>query len=437
MNKRGGGQVDNNYKFRRLFLIFNKEDAGFNEGGDPEGYLKLEVRDGNGKLNCHVSNLKEESSNMKYMLYIMKLDETTVVPCLAGSIAIKKNKGELNWEFDPLNVGRTGLTIDEFNAAIVLVQYKNRPYDSIISPLAALGSKKTEWRGKLERYFKEKESDDGNNNKPQDDNLIINIKENITSRYENSIESKFTGYSSLSAPDAALKVEKDDETDDRESAREEKKNTDSKDGINLTEQNNDNCNECDQSVQSDIKQDGQEVNPGDNMKLSTASIEETSDRAGTNNAADRGILDTKSESQVGCETGIANIEVIAERFDKFFIKNNPFMTTRKDYKWWKVASPVHLNNILYQLNIKVPVLFNPQVLMAHFKYRHLIVGTYKGEDGTEFIVCGIPSVYWVDEKPFANLCRWAQVEGNTPKYGAFGYWLVYVDPKSGKILSAG
>ena len=129
-------------------------------------------------------------------------------------------------------------------------------------------------------------------------------------------------------------------------------------------------------------------------------------------------------------------EELSRQFDVTFERYSPFMVKRSDYSWWKVASPVHLNNILFTFGIKIPVLFNPLVLMAHYKYKHLIVGLYRdAQRDKDYVVCGIPGVYWVDEKPFGNACRWAQVEGNTPTYGAFGYWVVYINPKTGKILS--
>jgi len=43
-----------------------------------------------------------------------------------------------------------------------------------------------------------------------------------------------------------------------------------------------------------------------------------------------------------------NFEELVAKFDRCFEKCNPFMSGRKDYRWWKIASPVHLNNILYQ-----------------------------------------------------------------------------------------
>ena len=75
-------------------------------------------------------------------------------------------------------------------------------------------------------------------------------------------------------------------------------------------------------------------------------------------------------------------------------------------------------------------------MMAHFKYRHMIVGLYEDQKkNLQYVVCGIPGLYWVDEKPFGEMCRWAQVEGDKPRYGAFGYWLIYINPTTGRILS--
>jgi hypothetical protein len=30
--------------------------------------------------------------------------------------------------------------------------------------------------------------------------------------------------------------------------------------------------------------------------------------------------------------------------------------------------------------------------------------------------------------------KWAQAQGTRLRYGAFGYWLIYIDPDNGRIL---
>lgn len=135
------------------------------------------------------------------------------------------------------------------------------------------------------------------------------------------------------------------------------------------------------------------------------------------------------------KTGV-DLKKLESSFNQYFEKFDPFQNKRRDYKWWKIGSPVHLNNILYQHNIRTPLLFNPAVMMSHLKYRHMIAGIYKDEaKKIGLIVCGIPAVYDSDTRPFGDMCRWVQPEVGRPRYGAFGYWLVYIDPETGKFLS--
>ncbi|HEX2945098.1 MAG TPA: hypothetical protein VHT96_04010 [Clostridia bacterium] len=121
--------------------------------------------------------------------------------------------------------------------------------------------------------------------------------------------------------------------------------------------------------------------------------------------------------------------------DGNFEANDPFHSKRSDYLWWKITNPVNLNNILYQNNIRSPLMFNPAVMLAHYKYRHLIVGIFTRRDGKKFVVCGVPGMHMVDRKPFGELSKWVQADGSKQRYGAFGYWLVYINPDDGKILN--
>ncbi len=130
-----------------------------------------------------------------------------------------------------------------------------------------------------------------------------------------------------------------------------------------------------------------------------------------------------------------DLEALSRDFDKYFVKDNPFGNRKGNYRWWKVHSPVHLNNILHRHNIRTSFLYNPLVMTAHFKYRHLIIGIYSDRaKQKEYIVGGVPGVYGTDERPFAGIGRWVQPEGHDSKYGAFGYWLIYIDPRSGKVV---
>lgn len=129
------------------------------------------------------------------------------------------------------------------------------------------------------------------------------------------------------------------------------------------------------------------------------------------------------------------LEKLERILNRDFQKANPFRRTRSDYDWWKVESPVHLNNALHFCGIKAPLLFNNDVMALHHRYGHLIAGIFRDvENACWFVVCGIPAAFMIDSSPFGNMCRWVRAGGQRPGYGSMGYWLVYIDPYTGNIL---
>lgn len=130
-----------------------------------------------------------------------------------------------------------------------------------------------------------------------------------------------------------------------------------------------------------------------------------------------------------------SIPDLQEELDKSFEVYNPFKNRSRNFKWWKINSPGFLNNILFRNNIKTYLLFNPKVMLAHYKYRYIILGIRGNRlAGRERLVCGVPGIYSIDDNPFGSMGSWVQMEGYRPKYGAFGYWVVMIDPRTGKLI---
>ncbi|NMB34569.1 MAG: hypothetical protein GX992_10180 [Clostridium sp.] len=356
----------NKPKYKRIFLIFDREDSGYSDGGELSGYVRLEVRDGKGKLFCQVLNLKEDA-RIGYKLYIVKTDETGLVPLFVGNIPVTGGKGELNWNFDAENVGGTSFSIEDFNVAAVLAENKDSSIGGIFCPLAAYNGAKVEWRREMAKSIKDRHR----SQQPKPEAIV---EQNSKSE---SIKKVTAG--NEETPEAT-KIGREDERKDED--------------------------ETDNTIPVDLRDD--ESKKEEYQDITRKSIGDEYDIAGLPNC-----------------------------FDKHFKRCNPFVGGRKDYAWWQVSGPVQLNNILYQANIKAPLLFNQRVLAAHFKHRHLIAGFYEDrERELLYLVCGIPGVYGEDKKPVEGVCRWAQAEGSIPEYGAFGYWLVYIDPKTSGVLNA-
>jgi len=476
--------VEGKPKFQRTFLIFNQEDKGYGTGQEPSGYTRIEVRGDKGKLFASVQNLKEEQDKFVYKLYLLRLWDNKATAVCAGVIPLSKGRGELNWEFDARNVGMTGIPIEEFTIAAVLVEYAAEGNTTVICPLAAYKGSKAAWRHRLgealrhvkahgkeaekeilsrEDTFAKYAANTTSKYIPPENNPKFNIPEEAEKKFDQSrrlaqpaeegagrqagagegLSQVWDGKKAGSSEAAAARVGQAEPAVSGEAGSDEDEKQPSGETKHPSEET-----ERNEERRGDLQD-----RPGQ-YKAAGADAESSQGPSGNgscsaqpdgNNtkpcagrpacqAAATAVQPDRAAAQPG--KGAVDITKLMREFDRYFQREDPFLSRRRDYRWWKVNSPVHLNNILYQNNVKSSILFNPAVMMAHFKYRHLIIGVYIDVmRRREYLVCGVPGVYSVDEKPFGDMCRWVQLEGSRPKYGAFGYWLIYMEPGTGKILS--
>ncbi|MCX7923753.1 MAG: hypothetical protein N3B21_17350 [Clostridia bacterium] len=473
--------MESKVQYKRLFFIFSREDAGFGSTQEPSGYAKIEVKDGKGKLHATVQNLKEVEGQTCYKLYILKHEEKKTYPVVIGEITMQKNRGELEWEFEPGNVASTGIPIDQFNIVAVLVEYKDRENNTITCPLAAYKDKKLNWREQakaqiyslrneqIQKLVTESANKTINAVKPGNTSeKVIEAQVGLGKYTDEELESKYTAsrqnFANQLVDEREKSLHEDNQSalmqtptqeavtfkQDMEPDRPDKTDEDGFKAENSMQQENsieDKRMEMTQDTMANMYPGMEDYGYPNGTVNETKSEPEkntpnytynnnyyTPPSSGYNPCSDCVPNSHKQEdSRDGKKDG--DIEKLRESLNKYFEPYNPFGIRRGNYKWWKISSPVYLNNILYQCNIKTPLLFNPKVLMAHFKYRHLIAGIYIDRiRRREYIVFGVPGVYGLDENPFGEMCRWVQLEGYKPKYGAFGYWLVYIEPKTGKLL---
>ncbi len=410
--------MESRIRYRRTFLIFDQEDVGFGAGQEPSGYIKLEVRDGKGKLSLSVQNLKEDPAKAAYKLYIIKCDENQVIPVRIGGLTVKRNKAELEWEFNPENVGMSGISIDEFNIAAVIAEDLGKKSNGLVCPLAAYKGEKIQWRNKVEEKLynvrAEKLAD-------EEKNGILQREDGI-SKFEGGIISKYTGLDNYTD---TSKIKEENFTYDKPNMFSTADIQDIKDGTQGNNPENENTAE----EISDALYNYNKDNLLENNSSKLLKNLEKNFVSPCRSCQERNIRDRSGG-------GLWDLNRLKECFDRYFESYNPFGSGRRNYVWWKVGNPTSLNNILYSFNLKNPLLFNPKVLMACYKYRHLTIGIYDDmAGGKKYIVCGIPGVYGIDDRPFGAACKWVQVEGSRPRYGTFGYWLVYMDAKTGRLIS--
>lgn len=418
----------------RSFLIFEREDPGFGDGTEPSGYIKLEGRDGQGKLTASVQNLREDTGKLNYRLYIINFTQSHAHTVQVGLIPLQRGRGEVKWEYDIDDVAGTGASIHDFNVAVVIAEHSGRENKNIVCPMAAYRADKVAWR---EKVFGR-----------QGDNTLINDLQNRKNvpvsvepsplkepEFDEEVVEKQDVFSFKAKSFEEENIIPENTASENMNETGDIEQTETKDEVipDILFQDNSVLKSFEENKGNQFPFSGQNINTFDPAK---AFCPQASQVGGANPCMNCYAKNFHKPEEPRNEDVGKNFENMKKSFDKYFNVFDPFNSKRRDYKWWKVDSPVNLNNILYQSNIRTPLLFNPSVMMAHFKFRHLSVGIYTDRvKRREYLVCGIPGVFGIDTKPFGDMCKWVQLEGNSNRYGAFGYWIVYIDPKSGKFLS--
>lgn len=493
--------------FQRNFLIYNAEDSGFEYGKKPSGHVRIEVRDGKGKLWSVVQNLVPGNGRLAYKFYLVRAGKEPAAAVCAGMLGLRQNKGELEWAFDPYNVNGSGYGISEFDVFAVLAEYSDRENTRIVCPLAAYRNKGTEWRRKLDKLIYSqnkipqkppvKEYIMPSPNLPVKEYITpgpkLPVKEYITPGPKPSetniipqnipaAENEYSGEEIVNPQEMNTFLEETENTYQKvENIYQEEENNyppaeekyyetpankftppenipedninqmpiqfNDQHGIHIpieevNKQAQGNPAQTQPQYVNEANEQSQPVqapqppgNPDSNCLYMNGNMCGMYVNKGGPSPCETCQIHTQTRSGIK-EDKLGDLEKLKDLLSRNFEHDDPFQTKRSDYKWWKVLNPVNLNNILYQSNIRSPLLFNPLVMMAHFKYRHVEIGIFTDRvRKREYVVCGIPGMHMIDKRPFGDMCKWVQAEGSRPKYGGFGYWIVYIDPATGKILS--
>jgi hypothetical protein len=510
--------------FQRSFLIFSNEDGGFEAGQKPSGHVKIEVREGRGKLHAAVQNLRPGNGRFVYRLYLLDTGGGEIKAAYTGQLMPEPNKAELEWSFDPQNVGATGAAIGNFNMAAVLVEHEHSDY-SVVCPLAAYKGRKTEWRSGLRTALAKKGPEIKNTmetKKPAEmENSISKVEAPVNIEKPNNEEEPYKAEGKphkaeekpyKAAAEEPCKAEVKSNQEGMQIPVNEEWQTGGlpiqqdyilqdympleqavqeysaygqimQDNLQTEKQTQEQAKPYDWQqektpqelpLQEQILQDNLQKSPYEQDNIKQEQVPQPQQAPQQEQAPqpqDIKYQGTTGQIDTGCvylngnicgafvnngagavnpctvchlhhgrphysEPPAGDVSQLREELDRYFEQCDPFHSNRSDYMWWRVSNPVNLNNMLYQCNIRSPLLFNPAVMMAHYKYRHLIVGIFLHRaKEKQYIVCGVPGMNMVDRKPFGDMSRWVQAEGNRPRYGAFGYWLVYIDPDGGKILN--
>lgn len=123
----------NQVEYRRFAAVLCEKDGhfSFSPTRRSRGYTRIEVEGSKGRLVTQVKNLRplggksSAGTRNRYRLRLIGECDGRVVPVNVGSLDVNgRGIGELLWDLDPLDVGGSGLSIDDFLGVEVFVQGK-------------------------------------------------------------------------------------------------------------------------------------------------------------------------------------------------------------------------------------------------------------------------------------------------------------------------
>lgn len=121
----------NQYDYRRFVAVLYEKDAAYSLSPTrrSRGYSRIEIKGNKGWLSTYVKNLRPltaqnpAGTKKRYRLWLVGERNGRIVPVNVGPLDInRRGTGEFRWEFDPFNVGGSGLPIDDFMGTEVLLQ---------------------------------------------------------------------------------------------------------------------------------------------------------------------------------------------------------------------------------------------------------------------------------------------------------------------------
>lgn len=129
---------------------------------------------------------------------------------------------------------------------------------------------------------------------------------------------------------------------------------------------------------------------------------------------------------------------------KFFNKVEPFSENLRDCTWWKIEhSSEDINRGFlpfynYLINVYYPYPLTSRTTTCQSmieKYGHYIFGTVKNQEEVKYYVYGVPGKFTIADHPYNGATGFNTWLKNKDSSEDLGYWLIYIDALSGKIVN--
>lgn len=366
--------------FARKYAIMEELDGGFSAGSTPEAFVRLDCWDGRIQVAIHVKGLKQ--GPYKHMLYLIFAKDDKLVPVLAGTVNTLYNGMQSGLDIDAETLRNLNIKPDSIRFAALTAESQNKKW----IPLFSSFEKNHKWDESIRQIILMKPAEEFPKAPPKellkDDSLYL---ENLEPQYQP--QQVWAGEGSGNSVQNIINFAVENPA--------------------IKGQSNN------QPSGSEAYSNPPSAKPGIKAPVN---VDQRIQRAGRDNSLFK-----------------CNIIKLEGLLSNNFEACEPFKKPSRGYSWYRVSDLAKLSNIMYMSGINVPLFANPKILVGLFKSKHILAGLYRGNNGAQYYVIGVPAKDEKDNKPFENACRWVPVTDSQVR-DMGGYWLVYVSLKSGEIV---
>jgi len=409
-------------------------DSGFSSGSTPEAFVRLDSWEGRIQASVHVKGLKQGPFN--YMLYLIFAKNNKLIPILAGPLNVSYNGMQNGLEIDADILAKHGVRPEAVRFAAITAESRDRKW----VPLFSSFEKSYKWDESIRQVLM---AGPPKEQVKVEDSVKESVKENIAQKPLKEVPK-----APVAKSEDILDVLKDDVSKNQADAQlitpaafmpqEEKKNEEliaqskvtsifkEEPKVESTFHDNNRIEKISEKFEEPKVQEpfkAQDIQHSHQEEHTTTASRDT---YGSRDDYYKDLM--KKDPNSKCD--IDRLEgLMRNNFEKFM----PFKRASRGYTWYKVSDLAMLSNIMYQAGVNVPIFANPKILVGLFKFKHVLAGIYRGDDGSNYYVIGVPAKNENDNRPFENACRWVPLpESSNRDMG--GYWLVYVSMKTGEIV---
>ncbi len=440
-------------RYKRYFIILENEDSGFENKPKktPKGYAKIEVRNGKGTINVYVQDLKYyENGEYIYRNYLISTKgENACVD--TGTVMIdEKGKGELKNQLNPDNVDGEGKTIEDFNVVAIVAEPINKDNDNrnVLSPLVGyINKEKVDWKSVLisGETVKATENDD--------------LDEEDKEKYEKIMEAiKKTSEDLYIGPE-----EEDEEIEENEGIEKSQdlveviENEDKNKEVKPKNKKEDTSENMDSNKHYDVEiereEEKEEVEEEENSKEEDVNLEiENTNKENTKHYREIDYnKDPVKDRIYGNHPKYKPYHQVVYKYVKDMLKEyeeiEPFERNLNRCKWWKIdynSQSMYRGFLPFFGYILNTYYYSPYMCYMGncndlmYKYGHYIFGVcYDRDKEVKYYVYGVPGRYLYKEQPFRGMTGfvyWHPLEDKKPEKGDYGYWLHFVDAKTGNVV---